>query len=409
MIVNKYGGGSGSGSGERGPQGYQGPQGVEGAVGPQGYQGPAGEGGSGSGDAFILKATSGFPTSSSTEWTSEITTGFTQFRVPLNATSECSLQEFHMGGDQYTTDIWWHGEEDPKRWDMRGTATNWEIINLNTEFTYTVNTNTITAAIDGDYVVVTLSQPVTEYNIVDGIQISKEAVVPIYPEDLEQGDVYAITADTRTLQPKDVVSSVTVTYTGSEITFKFYAGGEYKTDTGGIDANGNITGAWGTEDGVILGPWGSTYGIQVTRNGNEYTLTTMNPGKYESSQMYGFNIDIDVQDFSSKVYQFNGSEGEELLKAKDLPQDRLLPINGSFNDFLRMGGEGSEWVSVRQVPFTDMQKDYTGAVLMSTGPYADEYGWGLIIKKLTQTEYDNMSSHDSNTLYIIIPDTNAGA
>ena len=46
---------------------------------------------------------------------------------------------------------------------------------------------------------------------------------------------------------------------------------------------------------------------------------------------------------------------------------------------------------------------------MSTGPYADEYGWGLIIKKVTQTEYDNMSSHDSNTLYIIIPETNAGA
>lgn len=52
MIVNKYQGNGGGGTGSQGPQGYQGPQGVDGqngAQGPEGAQGPAGEGGSGEG------------------------------------------------------------------------------------------------------------------------------------------------------------------------------------------------------------------------------------------------------------------------------------------------------------------------------------------------------------------------
>lgn len=69
----------------------------------------------------------------------------------------------------------------------------------------------------------------------------------------------------------------------------------------------------------------------------------------------------------------------ELAKTADLPaENRLVPEGGSFNDYLRKGGDGPEWVSIRQVPFTDMQKDYTGAVLMSKSIYADEYGWDFI-------------------------------
>jgi hypothetical protein len=71
----------------------------------------------------------------------------------------------------------------------------------------------------------------------------------------------------------------------------------------------------------------------------------------------------------------------------------LVPEGGNADYYLRNNGEGTEWSSIRQVPYTDMQKDYTGAVLMSTSSYADEYGWGFIdvldpVSDVTKTAKD---------------------
>lgn len=437
MIVNKYGGGSGSGSGERGPQGYQGPQGNEGAVGPQGYQGPAGEG-SGSGDNHLLKSFSSMPSgasvgdvyaihseSSSTQtWTSGITTGFTQFRVPLNATSECSLQGFHMGGDTYYTDLWWHGEDDPKRWDMRGTATNFEVISLNTEFTYTANTNTITAAIDGDYVVVTLSQPVTEYNVVDGIQIMNEVIIP------EKNDVYQVAEKsvydvTTTLIDSRIDGSTTlakgvkieintppsadtivtnIEYFGSYFYFHVLTDGSVQIKDGKYDEV-VVTAAEGDSgQDVYIGPlsnYNYTDGV--------FTLSPTNGDEvaYENTIEH-------IGDMRTITY------GERLAKESDIPvidDSRLLPENPN-ESAMPIYNNQNGWVTTnRDAVFTDGMyafqnnwlDDGQHYVMTRDGYFDINWTPSYRMVKLTQTEYDNMSSHDSNTLYIIIPDTNVGA
>ena len=212
------------------------------------------------------------------------------------------------------------------------------------------------------------------------------------PAGLTEGDVWAFYGTEEAPVPIDQrYSAVTKTYVAGEaITFHFWAepwGG--RTDyMAGVTEEGVVWGTWGAENNVIAGPWGK--GIEVSFNGSEVTFTTQNPEESDSVWMCDFNPPITESQEGWHTYQTVSGTNKELARKEDLPEsNQLLPTNGGWNQYLRMGGNGPEWIETRQVPYGGAQ----GNVLKVIND-SDEYGWvapddGLVaVSALPQTSKD---------------------
>lgn len=215
---------------------------------------------------------------------------------------------------------------------------------------------------------------------------------PAAPAGLADGDVWAFHGTEAVPVPIDQrYSAVTKTYVAGEaITFHFWAepwGGRAE-EMAGVTEEGVVWGTWGADNNVITGPWGN--GIEVSFNGSEVTFTTQNPEDTYAVWMCDFNPPITEPQEGWHTYQTVNGENKELARKEDLPEsNQLLPTNGGWNEYLRMGGNGPEWINTRQVPYGGAHGDVLKVINDS-----DEYGWvapddGLVaVTALPETSKD---------------------
>ena len=92
---------------------------------------------------------------------------------------------------------------------------------------------------------------------------------------------------------------------------------------------------------------------------------------YESSSSVKFTPSLEESVSEAQVVE------KEFLTADDRVQEnRLVPEGGSEGDVLMKNNDDtSGWATIRQVPLTDMDKDYTGYMLGAKSGWADEIGW----------------------------------
>jgi hypothetical protein len=76
------------------------------------------------------------------------------------------------------------------------------------------------------------------------------------------------------------------------------------------------------------------------------------------------------------LFQHIAGGDKKFLTADNLPENRLVPEGGSEGEvIMKNSDDTSGWATIRQVPFTDMAKDYTGYMLGAKSGWADEIGW----------------------------------
>ena len=92
---------------------------------------------------------------------------------------------------------------------------------------------------------------------------------------------------------------------------------------------------------------------------------------YGSSSSVKFTPNLEESVSESQVVE------KKFLTADELPaENRLVPEGGSQGEVLMKNSDDtSGWASIRQVPMTDMEKDYTGYMLGAKSGWADEIGW----------------------------------
>ena len=111
----------------------------------------------------------------------------------------------------------------------------------------------------------------------------------------------------------------------------------------------------------------------------DFSFTSMS-----SSSKYPYRIRVYGSSSSVKFtpnFEESVSEAQvvekKFLTADDIPaENRLVPEGGSEGDVLMKNNDDtSGWATIRQVPMTDMDKDYTGYMLGAKSGWADEIGW----------------------------------